>query len=207
MSLQNRVDPWGKMIRTNARGNWLGNRGILHNDAKEIIAPWRHNAWIICKLEFKGRHREIFSPNSYSELFFLDEASALSAGHRPCAECQRVRYNEFKAAWSEANTNAELIPANQIDKQLHSERAIRGGGKVTFEMPFSELPEGAFIAQDGAALLLWKGRLYRWSFEGYKPEDYLPVAADLVQVLTPLSIVKTLQCGFLPQVHGSVSGG
>lgn len=203
MNLQNRIDPWGKLNQSNSRGTWLGNRGILHNNSKEIVAPWRHKAWIICNLEFKDRKREVFSPKKYSELFFLDEATALSAGHRPCAECRRARYNEFKAAWCSANTDGVSVPASQIDKQLHSERAIRGGGKVTFEIKFSQLPEGAFVDIDGDALLYWQGELKRWSFEGYKSYDYLPAPSDLVTVLTPSSIVNTLQHGFLPQVHES----
>ena len=203
MSLQNRVDPWGKLNKVNARGAWLGNRGILHNDEKEIIAPWRHKAWIICKLEFKGRKRKIFSPNSYSELFFIDEATALSAGHRPCAECNRERYKEFKSAWLRANSEEASIPVSQIDKQLHSERAIRGGGKVTFEMEFVEVPDGTFIGLNGQALLRWRGVLMQWSFGGYERYGSEPAPSDLVKVLTPKSTVNALRYGFNPQVHES----
>ena len=95
MPLQNRVTPSGQLQAVSARGAWLGNRGILHDENKQIVAPWRHKAWVTCKLDFPGRHRAIFSPNNNSELFFLDEATAFSAGHRPCAECRKDRYNEF----------------------------------------------------------------------------------------------------------------
>lgn len=203
MNLQNRIDPWGTLKKSSARGAWLGNRGILHNENKEIVAPWRHKAWIICSLEFKGRKREIFSSNSYSELFFLDEATALSAGHRPCAECRRARFNEFKSAWCKVNDKETSIPVSQIDKQLHSERMTRDG-KGTFAMEFSKLPEGAFIEIGNAAFLFWQGKLKRWSFDGYATFDYnQPAPSELVKVLTPFSIVQVLQHGFRPQVHES----
>ncbi|MBM7457269.1 hypothetical protein HNR62_003181 [Oceanisphaera litoralis] len=203
MSLQNRVDPWGKLNSVDARGAWMGNRGILHNQNKEIIAPWRHKAWIICKLDFKGRQREIFSNNSYSELFFMDEATALSAGHRPCAECNREKYKEFKSAWCAANAKEPSIPVSQIDKKLHTERTIRGGGKVTVGMPFAEIPDGAFIDLENKALLRWRGVLWHWGWNGYERYDSKPAASDLVNVLTPQSIVKALLHGFRPQVHES----
>ena len=95
MPLQNRVSPSGELLADNARGSWLGNRGILHNEKKEIIRPWKQKNWVLCELNFKERKREVFSQNSYSELFFLDEATALSAGHRPCASCRRQRVDEF----------------------------------------------------------------------------------------------------------------
>lgn len=207
MGFQNRVNPWGKLHRSSVRGAWLGNRGVLHNEAKEIIAPWRHKAWIICSLDFKGRKREVFSPNSYSELFFLDEATALSAGHRPCGECRKDRFDEFKAAWIEVNDYKTSPPVKQLDKQLHAERAIRGGGKVTFEMEFSQVPEGAFIEIGNDAFLVWKGQLKRWSFQGYKSYEVELKSNDLVKVLTPLSIVRILQYGFSPQVHDSANTG
>ena len=106
MPLQNRVDPYGKLHAIAARGAWMGNRGILHDDEKRIVAPWRLKRWITCALTFRGRKRQVFAPHRYSELFFLDEATSFAAGHRPCAECRRERYNEFRAAWFEANQAA-----------------------------------------------------------------------------------------------------
>ncbi|HTJ10817.1 MAG TPA: hypothetical protein VL547_02270, partial [Dinghuibacter sp.] len=97
--LQNRVDPYGNIIFTPARGAWMGNRGLLHDAQQHIRRPFRLKAWIICVLQFKGRHRPVMAPGQYTELFFLDEATALSAGHRPCAECRREDFNRFKAAW------------------------------------------------------------------------------------------------------------
>lgn len=208
MTLQNRVDPWGRLQAIEARGAWLGNRGILHDDQKRVIAPWRHKAWVTCRLDYQGIKRKIFSPGSYSELFFLDEATALAAGHRPCAECRRDRYNEFKALWSSANpehADSASVPIAVIDKQLHSERAVRGGGKVTFAAPFGEVPDGAFIELDKDACLVWSGRLWRWAASGYMPATRVPAAGESVAVLTPLSIVKAIRAGFVPQVHASAS--
>lgn len=205
MPLQNRVTPHGQLEAASARGAWLGNRGILHDENKKIIAPWRHKAWITCKLDYQDRHRTIFSPNNYSELFFLDEATALSAGHRPCAECRKDRYLEFKVAWCTANPGiaGSNPPIAQIDKQLHFERAIRGGGKVTFNDKLLNLPAGTFIELEGIPYLLWLGKLFPWSHHGYgQPLSALPKAIQ-VTVLTPVSIVAMFRHGYKPQVHES----
>ena len=204
MPLQNRVDPWGRLIYTSARGAWLGNRGILHNEKKEIVAPWRHKAWVTCMLEYKGIKREIFSPGQYSELFLLDEATALSAGHRPCAQCRRPRYREFKETWVKANMPTyapAAVSIGQIDQQLHSERAIPGGGKVTHNAEFQSLPSGTFVEIDGNAYLLWEGRLRKWTPAGYIDSRQSPEPEASIKVLTPVSIVRMLAAGFTPQVH------
>ena len=206
--LQNRVDPWGRLNAVPERGAWMGNRGILHNDAGEIIAPWRHRAWVTCVLEYKGRRRQVFSHRRYSELFFLDEATALSAGHRPCAFCRRERFNEFKALWCRANMDGappSSVPAPVMDRRLHSERALRGGGKATFVMKPKDLPAGASSEHGGEAYLFWGERFFMWSFSGYRPApDFSPPGE--VAVLTPASIVAVLRLGFTPQVHGSAEG-
>ena len=203
--LQNRVDPQGRLNAVPERGAWMGNRGILHNDAGEVVAPWRHKAWVTCVLEYKGRRRQVFSPRRYSELFFLDEATALSAGHRPCAFCRRERFNEFKALWCRANMDGappSSVPAPIMDKRLHAERALRGGGKVTFVAKLKDLPAGAFIELGGEAFLFWGGRFLKWSFSGYCPAPQLFLPRE-VTVLTPASIVAVLRLGFTPQVHVS----
>jgi len=209
MTLQNRVDPWGNLNAVAARGAWLGNRGILHDDRKQVIAPWRHKTWIICELQFRGRKRKVFSAGRYSELFFLDEATALAAGHRPCAECRRSRYNGFKALWCAVNLEGATpaaVPISRIDGQLHVERAVRGGGKLTFRTAFKHVPEGAFIEIDGAAFLIWLGGLHRWSPHGYVRATQAPSPSDEVTVLTPASIARLYQHGFKPQVHDSACG-
>jgi len=205
MALQNRVTPLGQLDSVSAKGAWLGNRGILHDDQKRIVRPWKSQAWVTCQLEFKGREREIFAKGTYSELFFLDEATALAAGHRPCGECRRTRYNEFKTLWSQANGGIESIKIALIDKQLHTERAIKGGGKLTYEALMSDVPSGAMIAVEGEPYLVWRDKMYGWSHHGYGEPIKLPPASVEVTVITPRSIVKLINIGFVPQVHDSAN--
>ena len=207
MPYQNRVDPFGQLNAVNDRGAWMGNRGILHDERGQIVAQWRLKRWLICVLNFKERHRQVFTPHRYTELFFLDEATALSAGHRPCAECQRGRYNEFCLAWSEANpelSHGKVLHAEAIDRQLHIERAMRGGGKQSYHADLETLPSGTFVDRSGLACLVWNGKLLPWGFVGYGP----PVVTqrnEIARVLTPRSIVSTFNAGFSPQVHESAA--
>tara|TARA_R110002126_G_scaffold161549_12_gene309407 strand:+ start:2434 stop:3063 length:630 start_codon:yes stop_codon:yes gene_type:complete len=207
MPLQNRVDPYGRLIAAKAKGNFLGNRGILHNENKEIVSQYKHKAWVTCALSFKGIKREIFGPNRYSELFFLDEATAFSAGHRPCAHCRKARYNEFKAAWIFANVEAPDIKLSvqQIDDVLHKERVTKGAQKVIYTAQLSDLPSGTFVEFDDKPNLLWHKVLYLWSPEGYKKSDITVPAIDDVKVLTPASIVNIYSNGFAPEVHHSIA--
>ncbi len=206
MPLQNRVDPYGHLNAVAERGAWMGNRGILHDEAGHIVAPWRLKRWITCVLSFRGRQRKVFAPHRYSELFFLDEATSFAAGHRPCAECRRERYNEFRAAWIEANPEHAAggkVGADKIDSVLHAQRAIRGGGKNTWQARPAELPAGTFVEHRGRPHLIWNGKLWPWTFAGY--EDPVPVkaAAARITVLTPQSIVRVFQTGFTAQVDAS----
>lgn len=206
MPRRNRVDPWGNLVETPARGAWMGNRGILHDGQGRIVAPWRHKAWITCELQFRGRHREVFGPGRYSELFFLDEATAFAAGHRPCAQCRRARYEEFKSCWCavvDTTVPASALRAAAMDRRLHAERALRGGRKVVFRLPFAQVPAGAFIEQEGVAWLAWQGRLREWSPYGYRRTMPLPAAGQVATVLTPASVVRLFATGFVPQVHPS----
>ena len=196
MPLQNRVDPWGRLHSVEARGAWMGNRGVLHDASRQIVRPWRLKAWILCRLEFKGRRREVFAPARYSELFFLDEATAFAAGHRPCAECNRERFNQFKRAWP-ARTKV-----NEIDAVLHAER-IAGADKVSYDARLDELPEGVMIEREGAALLVQANALYPWSFAGYGAPLPRPPGATRVRVLTPRSMVRAIAQGLVPQIHPS----
>lgn len=123
MPLQNRVDPFGNLIRTAVRGTMMGNRGgVLHNANREIVRGYKSKRWITCVLEFRGRHRVVMSANRYKELFFLDEAVAFAAGHRPCAECRRERYNAFKDAWQLAHLLDEPPFADDMDLEMHPAR-------------------------------------------------------------------------------------
>ena len=209
MPLQNRVDPWGQLQAVNSRGAWLGNRGIIHNEKKQIVAQWRSNAWITCQTQFKGRLNPVFAPNSYSQLFFVDEATAFAAGHRPCGECRRDRYKEFKAAWIQSNRGQieiENPSVIDIDKILHSERVFEDKKKRTFEAKIGSLPQGTIIEHEGKALLLWQDKLHEWSFDGYSQSQSSLSPSLSVEVLTPPSIVRLFASGFTPQVHVSANG-
>jgi hypothetical protein len=205
MTLQNRADPWGQLNKVAARGTLMGNRGQLHDESREVVRQWAREAWVTCKLDFEGIRRPVFGPNAYSELFFLDEATAFSAGHRPCATCRRERYNEFKAAWLAANGAAHLLdskaPMSTIDKILHRERVDKNAKPL--EAPARPLPDGVFVEINGEAHLLWKSRLRRWSPTGYA-DGAAATPAGLVRVLTPPSIVRTFANGYVPDVHLSV---
>ncbi len=202
MSYQNRIDPWGKLQAVKSRGSFLGNRGVLHNDNKEIIATHRIKGWVTCLLEFKDRKRKVMTPSRYTELFFLDEATAFSAGHRPCAECRRTRYNEFKETWLLAN--GDLLDgmkptAPNIDTILHKER-IDKKLKVTYTANIESLPDGTIVDIDSSAYLIWKTSLFLWSFEGYTDSKIDLKSIGEVKVLTPKSYVSMFEKGFSPMV-------
>jgi hypothetical protein len=205
-NLQNRVDPWGELRAVANRGTLMGNRGILHDDENRIVRPWAHKAWVTCLLEFNGIKRpKPFSPGNYSELFFIDEATAFAAGHRPCAHCQRTRHRAFKDAWVRANVADQLrastlMPA--IDRVLHAERCVPGGHKVTFEAPIVELPLGAIFEHEEAAYLVAAAGYLPWSFDGYGASQGIG-GAPVVKVLTPQSIIRAFAAGFAPMVHSS----
>jgi hypothetical protein len=202
--LQNRVDPFGQLIRTTARGAWMGNRGMIHNENQEIIRPFRLKAWITCLLEFKGRHREVMTPNLYTELFFLDEATAFSAGHRPCAECRRSDFNRFKAAWLLGNPlymHNMKSPIGEIDEILQLERINQKGGKFTFREKLENLPVGSFIEYNGKPYIIrYPNRVHRWTPFGYSGSVKISHLTE-VNVLTPKSIVNSFRSGYTPQIY------
>src|SRR5450631_2539141 len=154
--LQNRVDPFGNIIKTGARGHWLGNRGVIHNGHQAIIRPFKLHAWITCLLEFKGRKRQVMTPDRWTELFFLDEATAFAAGHRPCCECRRKDFTRFKSFWLKGNPGygfTEKTSIREIDKILHQERIDHNKAKITFEELIDHIPDGAFVLYDNKAFL------------------------------------------------------
>lgn len=207
--LQNRVNPWGHLCAVIERGSLMGNRGILHNDSNEIVRQWAHKSWVTCLLSYKGIKRpKPFSSGNYSELFFLDEATAFAAGHRPCTYCQRERSNLFKSAWLRANVPNEQQRAfrmTSLDERLHQERVVKGGLKNTYEAHVSELPGGTMFQHDGNAYLVFGSSQRRWSFQGYVPgQAFAP--SDVVSVITPRSIVAAFSQGFQPSVHSSAAG-
>ncbi len=199
MPLQNRVDPYGTLFRTAARGTLMGNRGgAIHNERREIVRRYASRRWIACVLEFKGRWRAVMSPRRYTELFFLDEAVALAAGHRPCAECRRDRYNAFRRAWNAAHPPE----ADEMDTVLHPARIDRKGRKVTWHSPLESLPNGTFLELDAAPWLVWHDALVLWTPEAYARRIVRPADRD-VTVLTPRPIVECLRAGYQPMVHPS----
>jgi hypothetical protein len=198
MPLQNRVNPHGAIFASPVRGTFMGNRGgVLHNQNREIVRQGASRRWITCLLEFKGRYRVVMSPGRYTELFFLDEAAALAAGHRPCAECRRERYNAFKAAWNRsADPRGGKYPlADEMDRELHPARIDRRKGKVTYEASLNSLPDGCFVQIDGASYLVYGDTLLLWSPAGYVEKRHRP--SDLiVKVLTPEPIVRCIRHGY-----------
>ena len=192
MPLQNRVTPLGELVAHPARGFVYGNRGCLHDDAGRIRRHHDGKRWIACRLEFKGRRRNLLQPGRYTELFFLDEATAFAAGHRPCAECRRADYLRVLEL-----TGAQR--ADELDARLHNERL---GPKTTAEV--ETLPEGAFVLHDEQPHVVVPGGLRPWSPGGYGP----PAAATgLHTVLTPQMLVGVLACGWsgaVPLLHPSV---
>jgi hypothetical protein len=199
MPLQNRVTPFGEIVAVPGRGTMMGNRGILHDDTRRIVRPWQVRRWIACVLEFRGRHRAVMTPHRYTELFFLDEAAAFSAGHRPCAECRREDFRRFQSLWrARHHTPAD---ADSMDSRIHADR-LDGTKKRTYRDEISKLPDGVYVAFDAAAWLLWKGDLHAWSDAGYRQRRARPKRGE-VEVLTPRSIVQIIEAGYVPGIHPS----
>lgn len=200
--MQNRVNPFGEIIETTARGLWMGNRGHIHNLNREIVRPFKLKAWITCKLEFKERKREIMAPGLYTELFFMDEATAFSAGHRPCFECRREDYNKFKTAWLKGNPEYKFTYKTSIrfiDEILHNERMNKEGLKKTHTENNSNLPDGTFVLAESEPYLIFNKKLYLWTPSGYAKEKPFAISGKLI-VLTPASVVKAFQAGYIPQM-------
>jgi hypothetical protein len=206
MPRQNRVTPFGEVIATDSRGTLMGNRGCLHDNQGHIRRAFACRRWIICVLEFRGRHRTIMTPGRYTELFFLDEATALATGHRPCAECQHARYRLFREIWAAANPDLCIAPspsADEIDRVLHAERVTGARGKRTYLSPGSGLPSGVLVADnEGLPYLVREQRLIQWEPGGYGRSMPKP-GSELFQVLTPPSIVRAIMQGYPVMVHSS----
>jgi hypothetical protein len=204
MPLPNRVDPFGNLFADPARGLFFGNRGgRFHRDDRTLGARrWVSHAWICCRLAFKGRHRNVWGAG-YTELFFLDEPTALAAGHRPCFECRRADARAFAAAYA-AGSGRAVPRAPAIDRVLHAERLI-GRAKRQHPLAIDDLPDGAFLTltdEPGQAFAVRGSALLRWTPAGYAASRRRPrsVAAD---VLTPPGILAALAGGYLPRWHPS----
>ena len=192
MPLGNRVTPLGELIAHPARGLVYGNRGCVHDDRGEIRRRYATRRWIACRLEFKGWQRgPLMQPGKFTELFFLDEATALAAGHRPCALCRREDYRRFLEI-------VDAPGADQIDERLHRER-LDGRGRRLYPALLDELPDGSFVLNDDQPWLVLGGGLLRWTPAGYRGR-VVRAQDRRVQTITPPSLVELLRAGWEPAV-------
>jgi hypothetical protein len=203
MPLPNRVDPFGELIAVPARGLLFGNRGgRFHRDDRTLATRrWASRQWICCRLTFKGRQREVWGAG-YTELFFLDEPTALAAGHRPCFECRRRDAQAFAKAMAAGRHWRTPPRAPEMDRFIHAER-LDGRTKRRHRQPIDDLPDGAFLTLPGEpeiAFAVLGGDLLRWTPAGYAPRRRRPAGID-VDVLTPPSILSALLGGYQPLWH------
>jgi hypothetical protein len=201
MPRQNRVTPFGHIVALNGRGLLMGNRGVLHDAGRRIVRYAQGRRWIACRTEFRGRRRTLMRPGCYTELFFLDDAAALAAGHRPCAECRHADYLRFRAAWAACHAG-QAVSAERIDFILHLDRLVRPAIKRTYVDDIRVLPNGSYIGRDGRAWLVWDEALLAWSAGRYTERRPRPRRGDAT-VLTPRAIVRTIGAGYLPAIHPS----
>ncbi|MGH7002648.1 MAG: hypothetical protein ACREIP_01745 [Alphaproteobacteria bacterium] len=200
MTLQNRVTPFGDIVAVPYRGLLMGNRGIIHDPSTRTLLKrrWTTRAWIICVCRFRNVRRDVMARQSWTELFFLDEATALAAGHRPCFYCRRERAKAFQAAWADGN-GSDQPSAPAMDRILHGER-LEGKGRKRrhpVECAIGDLPDGTMLACNEEAYLLKGGATYRWSWEGYTAAPLV----DNVRLLTPPSTVRALRAGYEPLIR------
>lgn len=201
MPRQNRVTPYGELDAVEDRGMFWGNRGQLLDSHGNLARYSRGKLWLICVLDFKGRRRTLWQPGRLTELFFLDEATGLAAGHRPCGECRYLRYQEFKRAWAQAFPGKQA-DAQAMNERLHADRLVSPGVRRTCQAPLGCLPDGTMIELDGAPWLVLSDRLLAWSHSGYHGERDRPSGAE-VTVLTPRATVAVLAAGYQPTLHSS----
>ncbi|HEX4429149.1 MAG TPA: hypothetical protein VHZ96_07770 [Frankiaceae bacterium] len=198
---RNRVTPTGDIEAIPLRGAWTGNRGILHRE-REIVRYHASDLWITCALEFRGRWRQQWQPHRYTHLFFHDEAVSFAAGHRPCAECRREAYNAYRSGWS-AELRVAAPSAQQINRQLHHERLLRGTHHRRYhEMALPELPDATFILVGQAPHVVIGEHLVEWSREGYGSRRPRPKGGTAT-VITPPSTVAVLRAGYPVQIDVS----
>lgn len=190
----NRVDPLGALHAVPQRGGLMGNRGCLHDAAGRIVRGWQGRRWIACRLQFGGRRRAVMAPGRYTELFFLDEATASAAGHRPCAECRRADWLAFRALW--AQVHGGPADANSIDRALHAAR-LDGPWRLR-PVLWPDLPAGTMVQTSAGHALVAPEGLRLWSFAGYIPLSAPPEA----RLITPEPLVPLLHAGWRVQTAG-----
>jgi hypothetical protein len=193
-----RVGPDGGLHAVAARGTLMGNRGCLHDAAGQVVRQATgYRGWVCCRLAFRDRRRRLRQPGRYTELFFLDEATALAAGHRPCGECRRADHRAFRAALGG-------MPVREVDARLHAERRPPGAGRAGPPVRPRDLPDGAMVWAEAAPWLLLEGRLLAWTHHGYgrwMPAGSVREAA----LLTPPTMVEALRSGYTPALHHTAS--
>ena len=218
MPRPNRVTPLGDLISVPDRGLVYGNRGCLHDARGEIRRRWAVRRWIACRLRFRGRRRHpLMMPGRYTELFLLDEVTALAAGHRPCAECRREDYRAMQRIWAARyGLDEAMLRADPIDERLHAERLTPAGARRLHDLTFGELPDGAFVmlgeegADGGEPWLVYGEELLRWTPAGYTDRVARPALSTRAQVITPPSLLALLSAGWdpvVPLIHPSASPG
>ena len=205
MALRNRVTPFSELVADPARGLVYGNRGCLHDGDGVVRRRFNGKRWIACRLEFRGWKRtRLLQPGRFTELFFLDEATAFAAGHRPCALCRHEDYRRFVTLWHELHPRDES-GADAIDERLHAERVDAATRRQRHHAaPFGSLPDGAFVAEGNVAFLVLGDRLLRWTPSGYV--DVRPRPGGTAQVISPPSLLAVLATGWegvVPLLHPS----
>ena len=206
MPLQNRVTPAGEIVADPGRGLLMGNRGCLHGPDRALgVSRWRSKMWIACVLDWRGRRRDPMPPGRWTALFFLDEATALAAGHRPCGYCRREDFLAYAQAWQQAAGLERRPRAGEMDARLHAERVEpRTRRKRTRPAVIGSLPDGVMVRYEGACGVLDGGRFLPWSFAGYG--DPVVLAPDTaVELLTPPVSVAVIAAGYRPMIHPSAS--
>jgi hypothetical protein len=202
--LQNRVMPTGEIVSHPGRGMLMGNRGCIHNPDRTIgVTRWRSKLWISCLLDFRGWKRDVMPPGRWTALFFLDEPTALAAGHRPCGYCRADDHRWFGESWQAARDLPARPTAAQMNSWLHAERVEgRTRRQLTREVALGDLPDGAMVRYEGSPALRVGDALLPWSFEGYGPA-LRPEPDTRADLLTPPAIIGALKAGYRPLVHPS----
>jgi hypothetical protein len=203
MPLQNRVLPSGEILAIPERGMFVGNRGIIHDPVTRTLLKkrWSTDAWLTCVLEFRGRRRRVMERRSWTELFFLDEATSFAAGHRPCFYCRREDANRFRAAWEKGNRVSETL-APEIDAVLHRERFASAKRLHPLPSALEKLPDGTMVRAGEESFVIAQGRVLKWSPAGYRKVEG---AIKDAKLLTPPSTVRAFAAGYRPMLHPSAA--
>lgn len=202
----NRVSPFGQVIAAPGRGGWMGNRGVLHagTGARVTVRNYRGQAWITCVLDFRGRRVPQWQPGRYTPLFFLDEAVSLAAGHRPCAECRRADFNEFRSAWLQFTGDAVPPRAPQLDAVLHGQRLpLDAGARPLFRASWPDLPDGAFVLVEQGPAVVVQDRLTQWRPDNTYGAPVARPRGGTASVITPPASLGALRAGYPVQIDDS----